>query len=326
MTTATIFKSVLKMAIVILFLTERSWYYNRMKASNSLHLHHEILPGFDVDYKEVDKMYENHQLFNVPLIKPMIEGIKSFVEHHTNLNKSVEHEKHSHLQNILRTFQNKLVDLDIKFEFFFITAYDLLISSFLVIFVFSESLIFNAFLINDTTLKLISLVWAIFKEIKIPLVYDTVYTVIQDFLKRDFVDAWRITRNFFDKEKLLLANMALLGLLSIHFIWVFTQKFSERLSLGQVADIAHDFKDKIEEKMHDLGVGTKREIQKVTSHIEKEGSSPDRDRANLKTMESEGGNNLDSKSESNYTKVPKQPDNKKGPRTPSKRRMDPATL
>jgi hypothetical protein len=228
----------------------------------------------------------------------MVEGIKSLIEHHTNLNKSVEHEQHSHLQNLLRTFQNKLVDLDIKFEFFYITAYDLLISTCLIIFVLSNSLIFNAVLINDTALKVVGLLWAIFKQIKMPLVYDTIYTVIQDFLKRDFLDAWKITSNFFNTEKLLITNLVLLGLLVANFLWTLAEKYSGGLSLGQVSDIAHDFKDKIEEKMHDLGVGITKEIQKMTgSKPKKEREGYSSEKENLKTMESEGGNNLDSKTE-----------------------------
>jgi hypothetical protein len=335
MTASTVFKSLLKMAVIILFLTERSWYYEQMKTqpSDVFHIHHEILPAFDVDYKRVDTLYESHQIFNLPFTKWTAEKMKEFVEHHTNLNQTLEHQKHSHMQNLLRTFKNKLVDLDIKYEFFFITAYDLLIFSLLVFFVLSNSLIVELILINDTLLKIFTLLKESAVKTNMPLVYDKFLKVIKDFLNRDFPDAWKIITTFFHREKLLLINSAILGILIALFIYLLTEKYSQGLSLEQVSDIAHELKDKIGEKMHDLGVGISKEVHKFTSpdltKTREKPFSPE-NMGNLKTMESEEGMNSNYKNEdisqNPYEQKEVNTNKKKRPTTPSKRRPEKATL
>jgi hypothetical protein len=160
----TIFKYLLKIFIMATFLSERFLFYRDFKAeeSNVKNVHHEILKGWEIDFGKLDKKFANHHLFILPYSSEIVLKIENFFISHTNLNQTVSHTHHKHANDTTHTYANKLIDVDSKFKFHFLTAYDILISTLLIFSIIQGSNFAGLIYFLDIALKNYGLFFDIF--------------------------------------------------------------------------------------------------------------------------------------------------------------------
>jgi len=151
----TIFKFLLKILIIATFFNERILYYRDFKAeeSNVKSVHHEIVHGWEIDFGKLDKKFANHHFFRLPFSSNIVLKIENFLISHTNLNQTVSHTHHRHANDSTHTYANKLIDVDSKFKFHFLTAYDMLISTILILSIIQESNLAGLIYFFDIALK-----------------------------------------------------------------------------------------------------------------------------------------------------------------------------
>jgi hypothetical protein len=155
----TIFKFILKVFIVATFFSERFLYYKEFKADESIvkSIHHDIVKGWEIDFGKLDKKFSNHQLFKLPYASKFVGELESFLMHHTNLNQTVSHTHHRHASDSVHVYSNKVIDVDSKFKFNFLTAYDILVVTLLLFTVIQESKLAGLLYFLDIALKIYAL-------------------------------------------------------------------------------------------------------------------------------------------------------------------------
>jgi len=147
-------KYVLKLFIFATFISERFFYYTQFKAeeSDKKNIHHEIVRGYEIDFSKVDSIFSDHQLFKLPYVRKNFDEIKNFLINYWNLNyPSVT--KHTHSKDSNHTYSDRVIDIDLKFKFYFLTAYDFLMTTVLVYFLYNESKIAGLLFFFDVCLK-----------------------------------------------------------------------------------------------------------------------------------------------------------------------------
>jgi hypothetical protein len=151
-------KFILKLIIITTFLSERFLYYKQFKAEETKvkSIHHQLLGGWEIDFGKVDLKYDDHPLFKLPYTKKMIDKLREFVMHKMNLNQTVSHVKHTHKGDSVHTYSNKIIDVDIKFKFYFLTAHDMLVFTILLFTLITDSKIAGLFFFFDSFLKCLS--------------------------------------------------------------------------------------------------------------------------------------------------------------------------
>lgn len=304
MTFTSTMKKVLKFSIVALLLVERYWHYNGLLADDrkdTLDLHQEIL-GKDFNFHKIQRKYDNHQLFSIPFAKSVFNKFQNFIEHKINLNQTVSHHGHSHIMDIFHTNNNKLNDLDSKFQFFFLTAYDLLMLTFLFLAFTKDSLVWLLPLLFDSGLKVFSSLFVQFTQGGYKIIYSSIYSFISHILSKDFKSLAGDLSNFMFKERTLVADIAVFALLFVLSMVILSEQVQSTLGLSEVAEVAHEATRVIKSRMKEMGVGAANVNEVMSpdigrSKLEEKNYSPDN--INLKTVETEGeeiNNNAKNKS------------------------------
>jgi hypothetical protein len=350
MTAPSLLKKTLKFIILILFLYDKFILYKEIKAKEytfNLDLHHTLFMGFDVNLSNLNDSFKSHQIFKIPYAQSMVEKVMNKITHLFNINETYSHEGHSHPKHdFTHNFKNRLIDLESKFKFYFLTAYDLLMMTFLYYLFSKDSLVGNIILLFNVGLKLTSIILTHGTKNHLKFFDYIIYTFSKH--SKGFEKIWHEVKEFFNKEKILLTNVALFSLLFILLLYIISVKMSERLDLNKVAKEASIVRQVIENKLHQMGVGSFPEAEnipmnkspeKASKKEEKSLSSPDypsmkteESEANLKDFKSnKKGNGIQKEMEetirSREIEQHQNPNKSKSrSRTPSKRRIQQPTL
>lgn len=152
----TILKFFLELVILSSFLSERFLYYKQFSPdkSDNKSIHHELVKGWEIDFSKVDTKYVEHHLFKLPKTKKLANGFKEYLINHFDLNTTISHQKHIHGDDTTHTYYNKVIDIDTKFKFYFLTLYDILITTLLIFSLFFNSKIGGLFYLFDISLKI----------------------------------------------------------------------------------------------------------------------------------------------------------------------------
>ena len=333
MTNPSLVKKTLKFLILGLFLLDRLFVYRDLKAKESIYgkdLHHEIIKGYEVDFGKLNEKYDTHHFFYVPFAKKTVGNGLDYIMHKFNLNQTLEHQGHSHADDMTHDFQNKLIDIDSKYKFFFLTAYDILMIT-LMYFLFSkDSLFSNSSLLIDTGLKLIGSLILHKGESRLKWFNYLFYSMFGKE-KHGLDKVWNEIKDFTSKEKYLLTNATLFSLLFILFLWILSEKMRGGLDLSKVAQVAKVTREAIEKKLHQMGVVLP-QVQAVTSNqtiakspekVQKTGDSTSPNLMTMRTVETE--ENTPVITQEQTTRTTRADDNefkeRKRSNTPSRRRI-----
>jgi hypothetical protein len=317
MTNPSLVKKTLKFLILGLFLLDRLLVYRDLKAKESIlgkDLHHELIKGYEVDFGKLNEKYDTHHLFNIPFTKKIVGNGLDYIMHKFNLNQTLKHQGHSHPDDMTHDFQNKLIDVDSKYKFFFLTAYDILMITFIYFLINRDSLFSNTSLLIDTGLKVFgSLVYhhrvSRFKW------FDYLFYSMFGKEKHGLEKVWNEIKNFTSKEKYLLTNATLFSLLFILFLWILSEKMMRKgLDISSVAEVAKETRQVIQEKLHQMGVGSL-SAQEETSTIAKSpkkvqmtGDKTSPDLMTLRTVETEENKpQQEPQDESSFSKIVETP-------------------
>lgn len=351
MTAPSLQKKILKFFILTLFLFDRFVVYKDIKAKEyvfNLDLHHTIFDGFDVNLRDLNESFKSHQLFKIPYAQTIVEKVMNKISHLFNINQTYTHDGHSHPKHDLtHNFKNRLIDIESKFKFFYLTVYDLLMLLFLYYLIRKDSLVGNISLLFDVGLKLTIIILT--HETKKHVKFFDYIIYIFSKNSNGIEKIWHEAKYFLEREKILLTNIALFSLLFILFLYIVSEKTCEKADLTKVATQASLARHVIEKELNQIGVRSVPEAEnipmdkspeKTSRKQEQPFSSPDY--PIMKTEESEANiNNIKSNIKGNgiqkemeetirSREIQHQHHNtkksKSRSRTPSKRRVENPTL
>jgi hypothetical protein len=296
MTAPSLIKKTLKIIILALFLYDRFIVYKDIKAKESFFnkdLHHTVLKGFDVNLNSLKETFKSHQIFKIPFVQRIVEKGLNWYTSMFNINQTYTHEGHSHpLNDFTHNFKNRLIALETNFKFYFITVYNLLMMALLYKLFTKDSIIGNSVLLFDTALKLISSIITHGTEHRLKFFDYIIYTFSKN--SKGFQKIWHEVKDFLDREKVLIINIALFSFLFILLLYIISEKMSEKMDLSKVAKVASSAKQAIETKLHQMGVGSFPEKENIPMNKspERVSRTPDQqisspDYPNMKTEESE---------------------------------------
>lgn len=275
-------KKILKMAIVFSFFLDKYWDYASLKAkeTDTSHTHHQIIPGFEMDYGRIKEKYDSHQLFKVPFTKTIVESAKNFIIHNTKINTTYAHSHddivgkiiHNHPDDAVHSSSNKLTDIDTKLSFGFLIIYDLITLTILYSFVNVDSYSTNPLLLTDSFLKIISIAYKDFKNHSFKILYSHFYMLIQDLLNKDFSGIFHDLKVLIFKEKELGLNMFIFSVLFLHQLITIAQWVRNRWGgqdLKAVAEAAYNVRKALENNLKDRGLISE-EIKDAATDLSKE--------------------------------------------------------
>ena len=185
-----------KSFILYFFIFERFWYYENFKLFDDINFkpHQGTTHTLKTDFQIIIKKFEEHHIFLLPFIKNLISNLKFYLKMNKEISSSIYEENN-----------NEKIELDSKFDLYFLLLYDVLILTLIFCHLTKQHVTPIACILIDLVFKIFNSLWIQFRDNSFNL-----REIIIGFID-GMITFFHLSIKFISIDKSLIINIGMLG-------------------------------------------------------------------------------------------------------------------